>query len=165
MWGFALWDSRKQELFLARDRFGVKPVYFTQNDSCFAYSSEIKPLTALLNSPAEINKAKIPFFVLYGNRLNTEDTYINGISSLKASHYLIYKNGNVNIHRYYDVKAKQHLESEDALKDKIVSLLSDSINLRFRSDVPVGTCLSGGFDSSSIVSLSGRLEKNKLQTF
>lgn len=165
MWGFAIWDSRKQELFLARDRFGVKPVYFTQNSNYFAYSSEIKPLTTLLNSPAEINKSKIPFFVLYGNRLNTEDTYIDGISSLKASHYLVYKDGKASVHRYYDVQYQPHHESEEELKDKIVSLLSDSINLRFRSDVPVGTCLSGGFDSSSIVSLSSRLDKNRLQTF
>jgi asparagine synthase (glutamine-hydrolysing) len=165
MWGFAIWDSRKQELFIARDRFGVKPVYYSLTENYFAYSSEIKPLTLLLGSKPGINKSKIPFFVLYGNRLNTPDTYIKDINSLQGSHYLIYKDGKASVHRYYDVQAVHSNENEEELKDKIVSLLSDSIKLRFRSDVPVGTCLSGGFDSSSIVSLSSRLNQHKLQTF
>jgi asparagine synthase (glutamine-hydrolysing) len=165
MWGFALWDSRKQELFLARDRFGVKPLYYIHSENYFAFSSEIKPLTCLFNKPPVINKNKIPFYILYGNRLNARDTYINDIQSLPASHYLILKEGRVNIKRYYDVAVKSPDENEEELKDKIVELLSDSLKLRFRSDVPVGTCLSGGFDSSSIVSLSSRLNQSSLRTF
>lgn len=167
MWGFALWDGRKNELLLARDRFGVKPLYFSFNKNYFAFSSEIKPLVYLSDAPAEINTHKIPFYILYGNRLNTEETYINGISSLKASHCMVFKNNDIKIFRYYDVRVNSEgSRDEESLKKKLVEVLSDSIKLRFRSDVPVGTCLSGGFDSSSIVSLSSKLNGiGSLNTF
>lgn len=166
MWGLAIWDSRKNELFIARDRFGVKPIYYTSAENYFAFSSEIKPLVSLMDSGADINRHKIPFYILYGNRLNTEETYINNIQSLNASHYLVYKNGKIAIKRYYDI-SRSNLSglNEDELKKKIIDTLSDSIKLRFRSDVPVGTCLSGGFDSSSIVSLSSGLNPAGLRTF
>lgn len=166
MWGIAIWDSYKKELFLARDRFGVKPVYFSHNKEYFGFSSEIKPLAMLMNTSLEVNNEKIPFFIFYGNRLNNIDTYIKKICSLQASHYLIYKDGNIKINRYYDIDVFKHQEdNEEQLKEKVVNLLQDSIKIRFRSDVPVGTCLSGGFDSSSIVSLSSGLNINKLMTF
>lgn len=167
MWGFALWDGRKNELLLARDRFGVKPLYYSFNEKYFAFSSEIKPLVYLAAKPADINTHKIPFYILYGNRLNTEETYIKGISSLKASHYLIFRNNEIKTLRYYDIQVKTEKKSDDeTLKKNLVNSLSDSIKLRFRSDVPVGTCLSGGFDSSSIVSLSTKLNGiNSLNTF
>lgn len=166
MWAFAIWDGRKNELFLARDRFGVKPLYYSYNERYFAFSSEIKPLVYLFGSPPAVNSEKIPFFIFYGNRLNSIDTYIKGVNSLQASHYLMYKGGKISTHRYYDVGVHPHQSmNEEELKDNIVSTLQDSIKLRFRSDVPVGTCLSGGFDSSSIVSLSSRLNEKSLQTF
>jgi asparagine synthase (glutamine-hydrolysing) len=165
MWGFAIWDSRKNELFLARDRFGVKPLYYLHNENCFAFSSEIKPLVSLLNNPPGIIKNKIPFFILYGNRLNTPETYIKNIFSLQASHYLILKQNNAAVKKYYDISVNSTPAEEGLLKNRIVDVLTDSIKLRFRSDVPVGTCLSGGFDSSSIVSLSNRLNQKSLQTF
>ena len=166
MWAFALWDSTNGFLFLARDRFGIKPLYYTYEPDCFSFSSEIKPLIALLGSRAEVNTGKIPFFILYGNRLSGNDTYIKQVSSLPASHYLILKNGKPKIYRYYNIPIeKKQSENEIELQNKIIELLKDSIKLRFRSDVPVGTCLSGGFDSSSIVSLSNNLIHNGLQTF
>jgi asparagine synthase (glutamine-hydrolysing) len=170
MWAFALWDGYKNQLFIARDRFGVKPLYYTHNSDYFAFSSEMKPLISLLGNSPEIEKEKIPYFIIYGNRLNTCKTYIKNIHSLPASHYLLLKNSSPVIKRYYDINPDVNPdvnlpENEEELKNKIVDILSDSIKLRFRSDVPVGTCLSGGFDSSSIVSLSSRLNLNRLKTF
>ena len=166
MWGFALWDGFKNQLFIARDRFGVKPLYYTKTNDYFAFSSEIKPLVSLFNNQLEIQSSKIPFFILFGNRLNTTDTYIKNINSLKASHFLLLKDNDITIKRYYDIDVEENQSgNEEQLKNKIVELLSDSIKLRFRSDVPVGTCLSGGFDSSSIVSLSNKLNQKELQTF
>lgn len=164
MWAFAIWDKRSKILFLARDRFGVKPLYYTFTNNFFAFSSELKPLTLHSNSLG-INNTKIPFYLIYGNRLNTEETYLNGIYSLPASNYLIYKDGNTSLKEYYDIKKHKVTLSEEQLKSKIVELLEDSIKLRFRSDVPVGTCLSGGFDSSSIVSLASNNGINKIETF
>ncbi len=164
MWAFAIWDKRSKILFLARDRFGVKPLYYTFTGDFFAFSSELKPLVIYKNA-VEINDSKIPFYLIYGNRLNTKETYLKGIYSLTASNYLIYKDGNIKLEQYYDIEDQKDNLSEDELKNKITSLLEDSIKLRFRSDVPVGTCLSGGFDSSSIVSLASGNGKNKIETF
>lgn len=166
MWAFAIWDKLKKRLFLARDRFGVKPLYFIKHENYFAFSSELKPLAEYQNGNIEVNSAKIPFFLIYGNRLNTEETYLKNINSLPASSYLIYENGTFKVKRYYDIAKKElRTDSEEDLKEEIVSLLKDSIKLRFRSDVPVGTCLSGGFDSSSIVSLASENNESNLQTF
>src|SRR4030095_8837970 len=166
MWAFAIWDGYKNQLLLARDRFGIKPLYYSCSSDHVAFSSEIKPLISFSGASPEIDKEKILYFIIYGNRLNTCTTYIKNIYSLPASHYLVFKNNNPVLQRYYDVRAGiNESDNEDELKTKIVDTLSDSIKLRFRSDVPVGTCLSGGFDSSSIVSLSNRLNLNRLKTF
>ncbi|HWA07064.1 MAG TPA: asparagine synthase (glutamine-hydrolyzing) [Ignavibacteria bacterium] len=166
MWAFAIWDSGKKRLILARDRFGVKPLYYSKEHNYFAFSSELKPLAAYRNFKLTVNKEKIPFYLIYGNRLNSNDTYLKEINSLPASHYLIYENGKTDIIRYYEVQARAHPPlSEKELAGSIVELLEDSIKLRFRSDVPVGTCLSGGFDSSSIVSLASDAGEKNIQTF
>ena len=166
MWAFAIWDNSKKILFLARDRFGIKPLYYTKTDDMFAFSSEIKPLASLYPERPLINKNKIPFYLIYGNRLNLEETYLENISSLPSSHYLILSENKLEVQRYYDIeKQGSGSLSESELQDKIIHLLTDSIRLRFRSDVPVGTCLSGGFDSSSIVSLSSGIKKGGLNTF
>ncbi len=166
MWAFAIWDNKTKRLFLARDRFGVKPLYYVHNDKYFAFSSELKPLVVYSSENTQVNRKKIPFYLIFGNRLNTEDTYLNGINCLRASNYLIYENQKISVKQYYDIKKQNETElSEEKLKDKIVELLEDSISLRFRSDVPVGTCLSGGFDSSSIVSLASGNNINKIETF
>ncbi len=166
MWAFAIWDSSKKILFLARDRFGIKPLYYTRTDNMFAFSSEIKPLISLYPERPLINKNKIPFYLIYGNRLNSEETYLENIFSLPSSHYLILSENKLAVERYYDIEKQGGGSlSESELQEKIIQLLTDSIRLRFRSDVPVGTCLSGGFDSSSIVSLSSGIKKGGLNTF
>jgi len=166
MWAFALWDSRTNKLILARDRFGVKPLYYVSTNSYFAFSSELKPLISLNPRSFEINDIRIPYFVIYGNRLNNEDTYIKNIFRVRASHYLVYKDSSISIKRYYDIKVRQQVsKTELILKNEIIELLTDSVKLRFRSDVPVGTCLSGGLDSSGIVSLSTKLNVKGLNTF
>ena len=166
MWGFGIWDSRDNSLFLAKDRFGIKPLYYTLSSNYFAFSSEIKPLLYIAPEEFEVNESKIPFFILYGNRLNTEETYTERVFSVKPSHYILYKNGSISSHRYYDVKKNtENVHDKKYLKEQLVTLLTDSIKLRFRSDVPVGTCLSGGFDSSTIVSLSSGMYSGKLNTF
>lgn len=165
MWAIAIWDMRTDTLFLARDRFGVKPVYYTHKDSFFSFSSEIKPLTVYNKHENKINTGKIPFFLIYGNRLNSNETYLKDIYSLPASHYLVYKDDSIKVNRYYDIEKQNTKLNEEQLKERIVELLEDSIKLRFRSDVPVGTCLSGGFDSSSIVSLASGSNTGVLETF
>ncbi len=166
MWAMAIWDAKKSNLILSRDRFGVKPLYYLNTPDLFAFSSEIKPLLCLTSHNRKINDKKIPFFVLYGNRLNTEDTYIKDISALKPSHYLVYGNGSAILKKYYEIPFDTNKsKTEIQLKEKLVELFTDSVKLRFRSDVPVGTCLSGGFDSSSIAAISNKLFGAGLNTF
>jgi asparagine synthase (glutamine-hydrolysing) len=166
MWAFALWDYTKGLMFLARDRFGVKPLYYTHSNGLFAFSSEIKPLLKISLHSSEFNLNKIPFYIVYGNRLNSNNTYVKGVYSLQASHFMVFKNDKIDIRRYYVIPSKRtHAKDKSVLKEELVTLLQDSIKLRFRSDVPVGTCLSGGFDSSSIVSLSQKLKIQELSTF
>jgi asparagine synthase (glutamine-hydrolysing) len=165
MWAFAIWDGRNNKLFLSRDRFGVKPLYYYCKNNVFAFSSEIKPLLLAVNEKAEIREDKIPFFILYGNRLNTEDTYLKNIYSLQHSHYLVFSGGNISVKKYYDIPVKSLPSDEKALKENLTELFTDSIKLRFRSDVKVGTCLSGGFDSSSIVAFSNIVDQKGIETF
>ncbi|MCX7877343.1 MAG: asparagine synthase (glutamine-hydrolyzing) [Ignavibacteria bacterium] len=153
MWAFAIWDTEKKYLFASRDRFGVKPFYYRFDQNSFIFSSEIKPLV-IFDKELSINNDIIPFYILYGNRLNTAETYFKKIFSLQPSHYLIYNCGNLNIKRYYDIPVQPCHSSEPELKNKLKEILEDSVKIRFRSDAEVGTCLSGGFDSSSIVALS-----------
>lgn len=165
MWAFAIWDGRRNKLFLSRDRFGVKPLYYYHKNNVFAFCSEIKPLLLAMNEKAEILEDKIPFFVLYGNRLNTENTYLKNIKSLQHSHYLIFSGGKITVKKYYEIPEKTLSTNEDELKTNLTELFSDSIKLRFRSDVKVGTCLSGGLDSSSIVAFSNLIDQKGIETF
>lgn len=167
MWAMAIWDSKINKLILSKDRFGVKPLYYINSTDFFAFSSEIKPLLHLTSHDWKINDKKIPFFVLYGNRLSTEDTYLKNVNSLKPSHYLVYEgNRSAILKKYYEIPSVTNKsKTEIQLKEELVELFTDSVRLRFRSDVPVGTCLSGGFDSSSIAAISNKLFGRGLNTF
>ena len=166
MWAFAIWDSNTRELLLSRDRFGIKPLYYISDENFFAFSSEIKPLLNIIPRDNSINLKLIPFFILYGNRFNQEDTYVNKIKSLNASHYLIHKKNSVETKRYYKIPVKTtNTKTESTLKEELLEIFTDSIKLRFRSDVKVGTCLSGGFDSSGIVAISHKIFGDGLNTF
>lgn len=166
MWAFALWDSNSGKLILSRDRFGIKPLYYVLNDNYFAFSSEIKPLLELLSPQNPINDKSIPFYILYGNRFNREETYVKNIKTLKASNYLVYQTGTIKIKQYYQIPIlESNQKSEEQLKKELLELFIDSVKLRFRSDVQVGTCLSGGFDSSGIAAVSHILFGEGLNTF
>jgi asparagine synthase (glutamine-hydrolysing) len=165
MWAFALWDGRINKLFIARDRFGIKPLYYFHQGNTFAFCSEIKPLALAGKTGPEVDEKRIPFFVLYGNRLNTPDTYISHVKSLQPSHFLTFTNNKISIKRYYDIAVKEITGNEDKLKQQLTELFTDSIKLHYRSDVKVGTCLSGGFDSSSIVAFSNLIDRKELDTF
>jgi asparagine synthase (glutamine-hydrolysing) len=161
MWAFAIWDSRSQKLFCSRDRFGIKPFYYFFKDGKFVFASEIKALLETGLIERKPNNQSIFDYVSYGLKDCTEDTYFDGIKQLRGGHYLEF---NVNkkefkLQRYYDIplirRSKDLTDEEYALQFR--QLLEDSIRLRLESDVPAGTCLSGGLDSSSIVCLIDKL--------
>ncbi|MDN3204742.1 asparagine synthase (glutamine-hydrolyzing) [Algoriphagus sediminis] len=155
MFSFAIWDTLKQKLFAARDRFGVKPFYYYQKGEKLIFSSEIPALfeTNIKKSPSE--KVWASFFAK-GTYGFPNETFWKEIHQLPGGHYLEFENGNLNVTKWYSfVDRVNELigTSKENEEEYIDSLLRDSIRLRFRADVPVGFNLSGGLDSSTLLGL------------
>jgi asparagine synthase (glutamine-hydrolysing) len=177
MFAFAIWDEQKKELFLARDRFGEKPLFFYRDASQFLFASEMKALWAA-GIKKEINNKMIFNFITIGytqNPANGFETFFNGISKVPARSWLLYNavTREQQVSQYWDIEiGKTHSPQEENAISQFNGLLSASVNKRLRSDVPIGTSLSGGLDSSSIIAIIlGQREgirregAQKLQTF
>ncbi|MFH1562469.1 MAG: asparagine synthase (glutamine-hydrolyzing) [Nitrospirota bacterium] len=167
MFAFALWDSRQNKLFCARDRFGIKPFYYYYDSQRFVFASEIKSLLEDEGIEKRPNNQIICDYLIYAYIDHTEDTFFEGIKQLPPAHYLVIKDGKVSIKRYWDINPDEKLQSnsidDTKCAQRFYELFEDSIRLRLRSDVPVGTCLSGGLDSSSIVCVVNKLLSRNLQ--
>ena len=156
MWGFAIFDSVKNIIFCSRDRFGVKPFYYADLEDKFLFGSEIKQLLPYFNKRI-VNIPVLMDFMVLGYSEHTADTFFTGIKKLPQSHNLIYdlNNHSFIIEKYYELKFNDKLSelNESESIDCYMKVFSDSVKLRLRSDVKVGTCLSGGMDSSAISAL------------
>ncbi|GGW78585.1 asparagine synthase (glutamine-hydrolyzing) [Salegentibacter mishustinae] len=164
MFSFAIWDSYKKKLFAARDRFGVKPLFYSEEDQEFYFSSEIKALQSILERNQPNEKVWANYFA-YGSYGMPRETFYHNIQQLPGGHFLEYHDGNLKISKWYDFeervkKSAKTLSFEDA-KKVYSEILSDSISLRFRADVPIGFNISGGVDSSLLLALVNRLQNNK----
>ena len=160
MWAFCIWDSIKKELFCARDRLGIKPFYYYFDGSVFAFASEIKVLLQMGISP-EPNDGLVFDFLKFGILDHTDETFFRNIEKLPQSHYLkIDCEGKLTLQRYWDLEVCNEIEgskSDEEYAEQFLDLFTDSVRLRLRSDVPIGSCLSGGLDSSSIVAVANSL--------
>lgn len=164
MFSFGIWDSEKKELFAARDRFGVKPFYYTQENGAFYFSSEIKVLQHLPNRKKPNEKVWANYFS-YGSYGMPEETFFEKINQLCGGHLLQFSNGKLSTEKWYDfekevAKVNTDYNFEEA-KEKYLKLLKESILLRFRADVPVGFNISGGVDSSLLLALVNQTQKRK----
>lgn len=159
MWAFALYDKAKNIIFCSRDRFGVKPFYFTQNDDKFVFGSEIKQLL-VFTKPVANQKILLDFLVT-GFLEHTNETFFKDIFKLDSSSNLVYdlNTQSYEIYKYYEIKTSEKLANLDEIKsiNEYEKELKRAIELRLRSDVRVGTCLSGGLDSSSVASIAASL--------
>jgi len=168
MFAFAIWDSRLQRLFMARDRLGKKPlVYFHQNGS-FAFASEIKALLQIPGVERKVNNSGLHHYLTY-QYVPSPDTIFEGIKKLPPAHYLLYdRNGNIRIERYWKLKfnsrQKTHADVQE-FSDLIRTELEESVKLRLISDVPLGAFLSGGIDSSLVVGIMAKLNRKPVKTF
>jgi asparagine synthase (glutamine-hydrolysing) len=161
MWAFAIYDKNKNILFISRDRFGIKPLYYYHNNNNFIFSSEIK---AILKCGIK-RKAndRIIFDYLYYNLIDhSEETFFYGIKRLMPGHNLIFDlaKNTIRIENYYNLK--ERLKLKKGIKEderELKKLFFTSVERRLVSDVPVGSCLSGGIDSSSIVCTMRKLNK------
>lgn len=163
MWAFAILDKLQNIVFCSRDRFGVKPFYYIDTAELFAFGSEIKQLLPFLKH-VSANKNVLIDFIMSGVSDHAETTFFNEVVKLPASHNLIYslEKNSFTIQPYYQITFNPHflkMSSEDAI-ETYIHLLEDAIKLRLRADVLVGTCLSGGLDSSSIASIAAPLYKS-----
>ena len=159
MWGFAIWDQNMKRLYIARDRFGIKPLYYSTDNNQLTFSSEVKALRALF--PAKKNERRIAEY-LWFTPYKPDETFFEEIHQMQASHYgeLDIATGGFTKKRYWqmsDINASYEKADLNTATKSFYGLLERSIELHLRSDVPVGTCLSGGLDSSSIVCLSRKL--------
>lgn len=166
MWSFALWDTSKNELFCARDRFGVKPFHYFYDGTTFIFASEIKGLLQhpLINPVP--NYQAVYDFIIYGKVNHTQETFFKDIFQLPGAHYCIVNNEGLKIDRYWDISEQRRFDgSIDEAAEEFYRIFESAVQLRFRSDVEVASCLSGGLDSSSIVCVADRLIKNgQIQT-
>lgn len=169
MWSFCIYDEEKQELFCSRDRFGVKPFYFIDNDNTFAFASEQKALVKSGLVKAEINPKALHDYLVNNRMEQEESNFFEGINELWPGYYLKYnlKNHSFNTTCYFklnpDYDYSTDLQSNDDLIKEVKEKLTNAVNLRLRSDVPVGSCLSGGIDSSALAVLME--QKNPIYLF
>ena len=168
MWAFVIYDPQKNILFGSRDRYGVKPLYYYKNKDVFVFASEIKAILALPFVERKANESILYDYLVYGILEHSEETFFDGIYKVPQSHSFIYylENKELNVSRYYELEYNKSVGefSEQQLEKyigKLKELISRAVDLRLRSDVPVGTCLSGGIDSSTIAVIINEMLKNR----
>ena len=168
MWAFAIYDIKRNKVFASRDRFGIKPLYFTEINSKFCFASEIKQFTVVDGWQPQMNKNVVLEFLINNYVDFNEETFFKDVFKLKKGHNLIYdlKQNAYEIYEYYNLENIKIKPAEDFEKEKeeFKHLLIDSIRLRYRADVEVGATLSGGLDSTSIVSVLSKILDVKPQT-
>ena len=168
MFAIAIWDGNKQELFLARDRLGIKPLYYLQNDNEFIFASETKAILQGLPAKPALNLQLIDSYMSFGY-IPGENTLHQGIKRLMPGHYAILKDNQLSISQYWDLSFPAKHNQQDKGVDYYVAeskkLLESAIDLRLRSDVPLGIFLSGGIDSSAVVGLLAERVSEPLKTF
>jgi len=158
MWAFAIWDLKKKILFCSRDRAGVKPFYYIFDRAQFCFASEIKALLQIGTFSIEPNEQIVADYLFSGLIDHTRETFFKNIYQLRPGEFLLCDGNKLTIQSYWDIEPKEISFSRVGdYADRFYELLEDSIRLRLRTDVPIGTCLSGGLDSSSIVCLANKL--------
>lgn len=155
MFTIAIWDKQDRELFIARDRLGVKPLYYYHDEKQFIFSSEIRAILTIGKTNRRIDQTAIAEYFRYQS-VGFPFSPVEGIRQMEAGTWMRVKNGNIQTHKYWDPVAKNYdfnfTEKKD-VQDKIKELMLQSVRRRLVSDVPVGAFLSGGIDSSVVVGL------------
>jgi len=164
MFSFAIWDQHEKKLFAARDRFGVKPFFYHIDGDSFYFASEIKALHAA-HIPKTPNKKVWANYLAYGSYGMPNETFWQGIEQLPGSHCLTYVKGALAINKWYffekEIEKYQQRKPYEQVKKEYTDLLRNSIDLRFRADVSVGFNVSGGLDSSALLTFVNQQEKKE----
>ena len=162
---FALWDGKKNRLFVARDRVGKKQFYYMYKNQTLIFASEIK---AILQDPevsVEVNRAAVTDYLTYGY-IPTPESMFKNIVKLPPAHFMLYENGSIRMERYWHLDFSKKLKlSEPEYCNRIMDLLEEATRIRLISDVPLGAFLSGGIDSSAVVCMMSKLAPGSVKTF
>jgi asparagine synthase (glutamine-hydrolysing) len=169
MFGFALWDARERRLMLARDRFGIKPLFYAETSQGLTFASEQKPILAFaedLDRAPDVQAFKSMMSFGYTNGVHTP---CRGVRSLLSGQYLLYQGGRVSLRYYWKPRFPRRDErparmSADDWADGLLEKLRESVRLHMRSDVPVGAWLSPGIDSSAVVALAGEMSDQPIHS-
>lgn len=165
MWAFAIWDSRTGELFCARDRFGIKPFYYTVVDGTFLFASEIKSLLCHPETGTEPDEETFLTYLAWGVQDHSARTMFKNILQLPPAHSLVVtRDGPHNPVRYWTPPVNPDPgsgENDGPESERLKEILTDAVRVHLRSDVPVGTCLSGGIDSSTLTAIINKLIRSE----
>jgi asparagine synthase (glutamine-hydrolysing) len=164
---FAIWDRRKQRLMLARDRMGVRPLYYTRKAGALYFASEVKALLAVPGMRAELDPFALDQIFTFWFPLCPR-TPFKDVFELPPAHTLVAEHGNVTVRPYWQVQYAEDVfdrRSEAAIAADLRELLTDATQIRLRSDVPVGAYLSGGLDSSIVAAITRQIKHDRLRTF
>jgi asparagine synthase (glutamine-hydrolysing) len=169
MFGIAIWDAPRRRLFLARDRLGKKPLYYTNPsgaDGRLAFASELKALLTLPGVERSVDPQALAEYAAWGYVPDPRSIF-RGIRKLPPAHYLVYENGGVRVERYWDVdyRRSDRVEREEFYVDRALAILDEAVRIRLMSEVPLGAFLSGGTDSSVVVALMARHTAGRVRTF
>ncbi len=168
MFAFAIWDQRQRQLFIARDRLGVKPLYYVQtSDGSLYFGSEIKTLLEAGAFKPQINYQGLPDY-LANHATSGEDTLFQGVKRLLPGHVIVWRDGELRVNRYWDVSFAKNVDEGRSDKDYIDEwreLFRTSVRLRLMADVPLGMFLSGGIDSSAIAAVMSGMVSEPIKTF
>jgi asparagine synthase (glutamine-hydrolysing) len=168
MFAFAIWDRNKRELFIARDRLGVKPLYYVHtSDGSLYFASEIKALLEARAVRPELNFGAFSDY-LANHATSGEETLFTGVKRLLPGHTLRWRDGDVKIRKYWDVSFEKQAQAGRSDQDYIAEwseLFKKSVQLRLMADVPLGMFLSGGIDSSAIAAVMSTLVDEPIKTF
>ena len=161
IFSFAIWNSKNEEVFLARDHFGIKPLYYSIYDNTLIFSSEIKAIFKYPGVEKILDNQGISELFGIGPAHTPGTTIFKNIFEIKPAHFAIFNKSGLHIKRYWKLKSKEHKDSFGTTCEKLKFLLNDSITRQLVSDVPLCTFLSGGLDSSIITKFAADYYKKK----
>jgi asparagine synthase (glutamine-hydrolysing) len=164
MFAFAIWDDRRRRLFIARDRLGIKPLYYYFDGERLLFGSELKSILQIKDVPRQIDVRALDNFLTF-EYIPAPLSIFKNIHKLLPGHWLSFENGQIKQERYWHLDYGSADQSPQAFEQRLVELLEDAVKIRLMSDVPLGSFLSGGLDSSSVVAMMSRTSNTPVKTF
>jgi asparagine synthase (glutamine-hydrolysing) len=168
MYGFAIWDVEKKELFIARDRLGIKPIYYSYKNQVLAFSSEIRSLLESEIVPRKLNNEALIDYLRY-QTVHAPNTMAKDVFMLMPGHYIVAHQHEIKIEKYWDINQFVGSQKTDTpyaeVCSKVNNLFEKAVQRRLVADVPFGAFLSGGIDSSAVVGMMSKVSTSKVKTF